>query len=371
MLKLYAFYADLKFTLFQQLPNVAVFLAIILFSWLFQHFILRYAFKQLMFYYLKKRLRFKKEFVEQIEKHLRHLFFTICVLIAFCYALNVTLLSFDPMVKILKSIVTFYIIHALFDVGSFFGEHPEELKSQLNIKVENLLFPFFSRVYKVFISVLGFTLIAYEWGYNLSGVITGLGIGGLALALGAKDMLSHIFGGIAIALDKSFSIGDWISTDSKIEGIVEDMNFRSTKIRNFDKAIVSIPNAILANQSIYNWSRRRNRRVRFYLGVEYATPPEKIQRVVERLRQVILGHAGVDNDAVYIVFDTFNQSSLDILVQYLTNTSEMNEFLEIKQDINYKIMDILQQECVTLALPSQTIYIESEPFQKESSEKPS
>lgn len=103
------------------------------------------------------------------------------------------------------------------------------LKTKFNLKAENVLFPFFACIVKVFIFVFAVAIIAYEWGYDINGFVTGLGIGGLALALGAKDVLSHIFAGIAIAVDKPFAIGDLISTDKNLEGIVEDMNSEAQK----------------------------------------------------------------------------------------------------------------------------------------------
>lgn len=333
-----------------------LFFVIVLGSWLFQRFILKLLLNGLASYYQKRQRTFKKDIVHQVEKPIRNLFFTTGFLIACGYAFNVSLWTFSPLMKILKTFLIFFFFKGVYNVTSYFGDNPDTLKNNFNLKTENVFFPFLSRIVKVLICIVAFAMIAYEWGYNMNGLVAGLGIGGLAIALGAKDALSHIFAGFSIAVDKPFNIGDLISSSNGLEGVVEDMNFRSTKIRTLDKALVSVPNAVIANEHIYNWTRRQNRRVRFLLGVTYSTNEDQLKTVTERIKEFIHLHSGVEEDTTTVAFDSYAPNSLDILIQYVTNTSDYNNFIKIKEEINYQIMTILKEEKVSIAFPSQSVY---------------
>lgn len=336
-------------------------LGIVAAAWLFQRQVMPLLFTRLEEHYRKKNLTLTSGILEQVEKPVRHLFLTLCILFAGTYAYDISLFDHLFLTRILHSLVIFYVLKAIYNIGGYIGEHTADLTTKLNVNLEKSLFPFFSRVFKVVIMILGLGLIAHEWGYYVGGLITGLGISGLAVALGARDMLAHIFGGIAIAFDKPFSMGDWISIESgKVEGIVEDMSFRSTRIRSFDKAVVSIPNAVLANQYIFNWSRRQNRRVRFHLDLPYDTAVHTVERLIARLQQTIQSHSGVERDSVIISFETFEKGTIHILVEFLTSTPEFNEFLRIQQDVNLLILQIVAEEDIKLAFPSQSIYLEKQ-----------
>lgn len=360
----YKYYVDLKFIVLQQFPNILVFLFIILGAWLTQRYIVTKLFQKLIQRYDQKQKPFKKEVSEHIEKPTRNFIFGMGILIALGYALNKPFYEYPVFVSIAKTLILFYFFQGLYYVTSYFGERPEALKNKFNIKAEDMLFPFFARVVKVFIFVFGFVMIAFEWGYDINGFVAGLGIGGLALALGAKDVLSHIFAGMALAIDKPFNVGDLISTDNKVEGIVEDMNFRSTKIRTLDKALVSVPNAVIANEYIYNWTRRKNRRVKFFISLTHDTDVETLKKTTEKITSLLDAHENVEEDSVMVAFDSYTPHSLDILILYVTNTSDFNEFTLIKEELNYQILDIVKQEGVTIALPAQSIQ-----FQKRNKNK--
>lgn len=351
----YMYYVDFKFIMLQQFPNVLLFLCIILGSWFTQRYLVTKVFKKLIRRYDLKQNPFKKEVSEHIEKPTRNFVFGIGILFAIGYLLNKPFYEYQMFVSVSKTLLLFYFFQCLYYVTSYFGEHPEALKNKFSIKAEDMLFPFFARVVKVFIFVFGFVMIAFEWGYDINGFVAGLGIGGLALALGAKDVLSHIFAGMALAIDKPFNVGDLISTDSKVEGIVEDMNFRSTKIRTLDKALVSVPNAVIANEYIYNWTRRKNRRVKFFISLTHDTDVNTLKKTTERIRKLLDTHDGVEEDSVMVAFDSYTPHSLDILILYVTNTSDFNEFTLIKEELNYEILDVVKNQGLTIALPAQSI----------------
>jgi len=225
----------------------------------------------------------------------------------------------------------------------------------VRLEVEKTIVGFVTKVFRFIIIALTITIIAQEWDYDVSGFIAGLGLGGLAFALAAQDAAKNIFGGIVILLDKPFAVGDWILTPS-VEGTVEEMTFRSTKVRTFANALVTVPNAVVANEAITNWTRMQKRRVSFHLGVTYTTPRDKMQTCVKRIQELLENHPEVHPDTIFVRFDQFNDSSLDIFIYYFTNTTVWGEFMAVKEEINFKIMEILEDEGVSVAFPSRSIY---------------
>lgn len=166
----------------------------------------------------------------------------------------------------------------------------------------------------------------------------------------------------------TFSINDWIKTPS-VEGVVEGITFRSTKIRTFAQALVTIPNSTLANEPITNWTKMGKRQITFSLGLTYSTPREKIQVCVERIDCMLRNHEALDQDFILVHFSEFNESSLDIFLYFFTKTTAWAEYLRIKEDINLKIMEILEQENVSIAnvsiaFPSRSLYLENADTEK-------
>lgn len=234
-----------------------------------------------------------------------------------------------------------------------------KLKEKYELNVDKILIPLISKLIRFFIIAFAVIMIIEKWGYDVQGFIAGLGLGGLAFALAAKDAAANIFGGIVILLDKPFTIGDWITSDD-IDGIVEEISFRSTRIRTFEQGVIIVPNSILANRPITNWSRRRKRRVKLYIGVTYSTTSDKIKICVNKIKNMLENHPRVTKDNVIVSFETFSSSSLDIFIQFYVDTSKFSDYLNIKQDINLKIMNILEREQVSMAFPSTSIYFEND-----------
>jgi len=210
----------------------------------------------------------------------------------------------------------------------------------------------------VIIIALAIVIIVQEWNYDISGLVAGLGLGGLAISLAARDSVANIFGGVIIILDKPFAVGDWIMTPS-VEGTVEEMSLRSTRVRTFANALVAIPNAVLANEAITNWTRMHKRRVSFHLGVTYTTPRQKLQTCVNRIKDLLENHPEVHPDLIMVRFEQFAGSSLDIFIYFFTKTKVWAEFLAVREEINFKIMEILEQEGVSIAFPSRSVYFEN------------
>lgn len=227
-------------------------------------------------------------------------------------------------------------------------------------QLDPLLVQFLVKALRVVIVALAGIMIIQQLGYDVNGFIAGLGLGGLAVALAAKDALANIFAGIVIIADKPFSVGDWISTPA-VEGTVEQVSFRSTKIRTFAQALVTVPNTSLANEAVTNWTRMGKRRVSFNLRVALDTPREKLERCISRIREALQGHPGIHQDTILVHFERFGESSLEIMVYFFTKPTAWAEYLSVKESVNLKIIEILEEEGVTLALPARNIYLAPSP----------
>lgn len=237
-----------------------------------------------------------------------------------------------------------------------------------NPEVEATLAPMVTRGIKALVYLLALLIVAEEWNYDIKGFIAGLGLAGLAIAMGAQETIKNFLAGVFILTDKTFKVGDWIYT-STVEGTVEELSFRTTKIRTFAQAVITVPNSILANEPLTNWSRMNTRRLRFHLGVSYSTSQSRMRRVVERIRGELAKHPHVDPESLQVRFVEFGDSSLNILVQAFTDTLDYASFVEVQEEINYRIMSILSEENVEVAFPSTSVYLEKMPFAAEESEQ--
>lgn len=219
--------------------------------------------------------------------------------------------------------------------------------------------PLVERVARIVVALLAVILVIHELEFDVSGIITGLGVGGLAFALAAKDTLANWFGALMIFTDRPFAVGDWIKTPA-LEGTVEDIGLRSTRIRSFAMTVISIPNSILANEAVENFSRMPVRRVAFDLRVTYATSPAALREVVARIEELLRGHEGVDQKFWMVKFTDLAESSLTIMIYYFTRTTDWAAHLQVRGDISMSILDVLAELGVEVALPARTVHLREE-----------
>ncbi len=207
--------------------------------------------------------------------------------------------------------------------------------------------------------VITATLIALQtMGYSVSGVLAFGGIGGLALGFAAKDLLANFFGGLTIYMDRPFAVGEWIrSPDKEIEGTVEDIGWRLTRIRTFDKRPLYIPNSVFTNIAVENPSRMWNRRVRETIGVRYQDVAQ-MRSIVAQVKAMLETHADIDTQQILMVnFDQFGPSSLDFFIYAFTRTTDWQQFHEIKQELLLKVADIIAEHGAEIAFPTSTVYL--------------
>tara|TARA_R110000822_G_scaffold60287_5_gene150225 strand:- start:11737 stop:12864 length:1128 start_codon:yes stop_codon:yes gene_type:complete len=202
-------------------------------------------------------------------------------------------------------------------------------------------------------------LIAMQvFGYSISGLLAFGGIGGLAVGFAAKDLLANFFGGLMLYLDQPFKVGDWVrSPDQEIEGTVEDVGWRLTRIRTFDKRPLYIPNAIFNSISVENPSRMSNRRIYETIGIRYEDV-DKMEVIVEDVKQMLREHSEIDQSQTLIVnFNTFSASSLDFFIYTFTKTIQWVKYHEIKQDVLLKVSEVIARHGAEIAFPTSTVHL--------------
>lgn len=243
-----------------------------------------------------------------------------------------------------------------------FSRFLQSTASRTESKLDDQLVPLIRKSLKTFVGLLAFIFVIQNLGYSVGSLLAGLGIGGLAFALAAKDTLSNLFGSLAILIDRPFAVGDWIETEND-EGVVEEVGFRSTRIRTFGKTQISIPNNELANRVINNWSRMPIRRVKMIVGVTYESSAKQMDAVVEGIKTLLRSREDVHQDFFLVNFRDFGASSLDILVYYFTTTTNWAEYLRIRQEINIEIMKLVESLDMEIAFPTQTLHLKSDDSQ--------
>ena len=208
-------------------------------------------------------------------------------------------------------------------------------------------------------------LVAMQlFGYSISGLLAFGGIGGIAVGFAAKDLLANFFGGLMIYLDRPFSVGDWVrSPDKEIEGTVEDIGWRLTRIRTFDQRPLYIPNSVFASISVENPSRMTNRRIYETVGIRYADIG-CMESIVDQVTTMLCEHPEIDTEQIMIVnFNAFSASSVDFIIYTFTKTTEWVKFHHVKQDVLLKVAQIIEANQAEIAFPTSTLHIDghSEP----------
>jgi MscS family membrane protein len=214
---------------------------------------------------------------------------------------------------------------------------------------------------------IGVATILEIWGIKVGPIIAGFGLFGVAVALGAQDLFKNLISGILIIAEKRFMKGDWIRVNGEVEGTVENIGFRSTLVCRFDKAPVFVPNATLSDQSVINFSAMTHRRIYWKIGVEYSTTVDQLRSIRDAIEHYILNtqaFAKPPEVLTFVRFDTFNESSIDIMVYCFTKTTKWGEWLEVKEALAYRIKEIIEGAGTGFAFPSQSVYIETLPSDK-------
>ena len=263
-------------------------------------------------------------------------------------------LYFQKINNTLATIFVFWLIHqALIPFSNIFSKLEKILTKALVLWIVRSL--------KYLIIFLGIVAVLEVWGIKIGPVIAGLGLFGVAVALGAQDLFKNLISGIMILLEKRFHLGDVISVPGHTEGTVEHIGFRSTLIRKFDSTPITIPNYIFAEAPILNYTNRTNRRINWIIGLEYSSTLNQIKEFTDFVSNYLNESSNFvvnENFKAFVRLDKFNDSSIDILIYCFTSTNEWDVFLKIKEELAMQIKNKIESIGLNFAFPSQSIYIE-------------
>ena len=286
-------------------------------------------------------------------------FFTIHILQFEGTALTILTIT----VQIIFSISLIWLCYRLVNV---FTEYLHKIASKTDSAFDDQLVPLFQKALRLFVVVFGVLVMFQNLGINVISVLAGLGLGGLAFALAARDMCANLFGSIMIFLDRPFNIGDWVVVNST-EGTVEEIGFRSTRIRTFYDSQVTIPNSTLANANIDNMGKRKFRRVKAYFGLTYDTPPEKMEAFLEGVRNIVEANPYTRKDYYHIVFNEYGNHCLQVMLYCFLKVPDWATELVERQNIYLEILRLAEKLDVEFAFPTQSIHVETFPGTETSS----
>ena len=222
---------------------------------------------------------------------------------------------------------------------------------------------FISMCLRILVICFCIAAVVSFWGFDISGFVAGLSIGGLAVSLAAKDSLSNIIACCIIMLDHPFRIGDWIVCN-EIEGAVESISFRSTNVRTLAQGLVNIPNSLIISTPIVNYSVRERRRIEMTVGVTYDTTSEQMKTLIEDLTEALKNHPQIINQDISVAFTDLADSSLNILIICHTYETNYAAYLKVREKVNLLVLDVLAKDGVSYAFPSRSIYVETLPREK-------
>lgn len=258
----------------------------------------------------------------------------------------------DTINRTLITILIFWVIHQIIEPISY-------ILSGLDQILTRELIGWIIKSLKILIFILGLAAVLELWGIKIGPIIAGLGLFGVAVALGAQDLFKNLISGILVLVEKRFKIGDWISVDGVIEGIVEKIGFRSTTIRKFDKSLAIIPNFQFAENAVVNVSETSNWLISWNITLQYDTTVNQLKAVRNEIEKYILESEDFDvKVGVAVRVDKFSDSSIDMYVRCFTNSRSWNDWLSVKERLAIKIKEIVEGNKASFAFPSQSIYVE-------------
>jgi len=374
------------------LGRLTLFAASLLLAWFVASYLLFKVYGLMVMLITRKKDALDEMWLSNIKSIRRPLFI---VILAFGLELGLEILRYPRPAEAESGSVFYFVYLITFSyilmilVDNFFYHYLMQRSEMKNGRIRGELANLIVAIIKIVILLAAVMFFLVRLGVDITGFVASLGIGGFAIALAAKDTLSNFFGLLKILSDNSFSQGDWIETGD-VNGIVVEIGFISTDIRTFDNALITVPNEKLANAPLKNWNRRKiGRRIMMHVGVTYGSDREQLAKAIEAIRKMLYEHPdtvipGQADEALYqelhrrekkmvsvddkfgiktnlmVYLDQLSASSMDILVYTFTNTVNWQEWLAIKQDIIFKIWEILDAHGLQFAFPSQSLYFDRE-----------
>ena len=270
---------------------------------------------------------------------------------------ELSIISFSFFSKLLYFLFAILIVWLLLKITDFFNLILIKKAEKTKSKLDDQLIPFLTSIIKILIIIFGvFVISSNIFNINITALAAGLGVGGIAIAMAAKESLENLFGSFVIFLDRPFIVGD-IVTVGAVTGVIESVGFRSTRIRTFDKSLVTVPNKKMVDAEVDNLGMRTSRRAKFYVGLTYETTKSQIKKITKDIKAIIDLHENTDKNFGRVKFVKFGSSSLDILVIFYVKGTDWDKYLNTTEEINFKIMDIVKKHKSDFAFPSTTVYL--------------
>ena len=327
-----------------------IFFAFLLLRGLFAKFII----KRLEKYVSKTTNRFDNSLVESLKGPTKFFPIVIGFFIATSYvSLGDSSENFiDNANRTLITILIFWSIHQIIGPLSVLIKSIEDLLSKD-------LLNWIIKAIKILILILGAAAVLELWGIKIGPIIAGLGLFGVAVALGAQDLFKNLISGILVLVEKRFKVGDWIIVEDVIEGIVESIGFRSTAVRKFDKSVAIIPNFQFAENAVINISKTTNWIISWVITLQYNTTVEQLKKIRDEIEKYVTTHKDFKTSLGHAVrVDKFSDSSIDMYIRCFTVTDDWDEWLAVKERLAIEIKQIVEKNNASFAFPSQSIYVE-------------
>lgn len=328
--------------------GVAVFLILFLFRYKISNALIK-VFGKL---FLRNNKKKTNSLANSLQKPLAYLIGTVGLYIAF--AINYNKPGVTKVFKILIILIICWgVINYLSDnlfLNLHFGDNSNDTMNTTALR-------FLANILKIVVIAFGVVMIISELGYNVNGLLTGLGVGGLAVSLAAQDAVGNLISGFIIIFDKPFKVGDLIES-ATVKGFVEEVTMRSTKIRTLDDSVITVPNSTLTKEAVTNISMMDKRRIKLTFGLVYSTSNETIEKVRNEIKTYIVQNKDILPEPCRIHFREFGDSALNFEVVCYTETSDMDEYLKIENELNLAIKKIIENNDTDFAFPTQTVYVQ-------------
>ena len=336
------------------ISEIIIAVSIFIFFLLLRGFFSKFVIKRLEKYVSKTSNKFDNSLVSSMEGPAKFFPIVLGFFIATSY-LTIETQAAEFIETINRSLITILIFWTFHQI---IGPFSVVIKSVGDLLSRDLL-NWIIKAVKVLIFILGLAAVLELWGIKIGPIIAGLGLFGVAVALGAQDLFKNLISGILVLVEKRFKIGDWIAVEGIIEGIVEKIGFRSTTIRKFDKSLAIIPNFQFAENAVVNVSETSNWLISWIITLQYDTSVNQLKTI----RNEIENYINTSKDynisvGVAVRVDKFSDSSIDMYVRCFTKTNSWNEMLSVKERLAIEIKQIVESNKASFAFPSQSIYVE-------------
>ncbi len=337
--------------------QIIVAVGIFLFFMILRNLLTRFIINRVKKLAAKTKTELDDTIIEALDAPIRFIPFLLGIFFATSY-LELDQQSANFAGNINRSLIAFLIFWALYSAS----EPVSELLQKADRYLTGSMIQWLSKAIKLAFALLGGATILEIWGIQVGPLIAGLGLFGVAVALGAQDLFKNLIAGLFVIGEKRFHPGDWILVKGVVEGTVEHIGFRTTTVRRFDKAPVYVPNASLADSAVTNFSRMTYRRIKWVIGLQYSASADQLEQVRQGIETYLSENSNFarpEDTATFVRIDRFSDSSIDILLYCFTNTTDWLKWLAIKEQLLLEIKRIVASAGTDFAFPSRTLYLEA------------